>query len=96
MRQHEVLIGQAQPQMLLSPGQIFGAAQDLACQPTIALATRQVVTFNETGVDRLTDCGGSSARLHRRFRAEDDLRGDFHHASPFPALDNLPFAQIWR
>jgi len=64
MRQHEVIIGQAQPQMLLSPGQIFGEAQYLACKPTIALATRQVVAFDETGIDRLTDWGCCSARLH--------------------------------
>jgi len=93
MRQHEVIIGQALPQMLLSPGQIFGAAQDRACKPTMALATRPGVTFNKTGVDRLTDCGGRSARWHRRFRTEDDLRGDFSHVSPCPALDDLGIGQ---
>jgi hypothetical protein len=82
--------------MLLSPGQLFGEAQDLACQPPMTLATRQVGAFDDTGVDRLTDCGGRSARLHGRFRAADDLRGDFHHASPFPALDHLSILDIRR
>jgi hypothetical protein len=55
MRPHEVIIGQAQPQMLLSPGQVFREAQDLTRKPTIALTTRQVVAFDETGIDRLTE-----------------------------------------
>src|SRR5262245_15456579 len=32
MRQHAVLIGPAQPSMLLPPGQLLGAAPSLACQ----------------------------------------------------------------
>src|SRR5262252_3054265 len=42
--------------MLLEPGQLFGEAQDLTCKPPITLATRQVVAFDETGIDCLTDC----------------------------------------
>ena len=68
----------------------------LACKPTITLTTCPVVAFDDTGIDRLTDCGGRSARLHRHFRAADDLCGDFHHASPFPALDNLGIMQVRR
>src|SRR5215471_11850448 len=91
---HEVIIGQAQPQLLLSPGQVLGEAEHFARQTAVTLATRQVVAFNETDVDGLTDRRSGSACLHGCFRAEDNLGGHLDYASTFPALDDLGILQV--
>jgi hypothetical protein len=77
--------------MFLSPSQIFGEAEHLARQPTIALATREVGAFNKTGMDRLTDDGRGQTHVHRCFRAEDDPGGHLYHTPAFPACDDLDF-----
>src|SRR5713226_4376004 len=82
--------------MFLSPGQVFGEAEHLASKPTIALATSEVVAFNNTGIDRLTDDGRGQARLHRCFRAEDDRGGYLHHTPTFPVFDDLGIGQVSR
>ena len=82
--------------MFLSPSQIVGEAEHLARKPTIARATRQVGAFNNTGMHRLTAQRRSQARLHYRFRAEDEPRGAFHYTPPFPALNDLGIVQVRR
>jgi hypothetical protein len=82
--------------MLLSPRQIFGAAEHLARQPTIALATREVVAFNKTGLDRLTDWRRGQTRVHRCVRAEEDLGGPLYHTPAFPAFDDLGIVRVSR
>jgi hypothetical protein len=89
MRQHAVLRGHASPQMRLSPGQVCGTAAPRTRETAITLATRQVVAFDHTGIDGLTDRGHGQAILHRCCRANDDLGGHVDHASPLPALDDL-------
>src|SRR5262249_42734769 len=82
--------------MFLSPSQVFGEAEHLARETPIALATRQVVPLDETGIDGLTDWGSSEAILYGFLRAEDDLGGHLYHASPFPMLDDLGIVQVRR
>ena len=82
--------------MFLSPSQVFGEAEHLARKPTIALATGEIVAFNKTGIDRLTNDGRGQARLHRCCRAEDDLGGHLHHTPAFPAFDDLGIVQVSR
>jgi hypothetical protein len=62
----------------------------------MALAAGQVVPFDKTGIDCLTDWGRSQTRWHRRFRAEDDRGGHFHHTPAFSALDDLSILQVGR
>src|ERR1043166_8652330 len=44
-------------------------------------------------INHLADRGHGQARLHRGFRAEDDLGGHLHHTPAFPALDDLSILQ---
>src|SRR5918992_399782 len=95
-RPHEVIIGQASPQMVLSPGQVFGTAEPRTRETAMTLATRQVMAFDDTGMARWTERGNGHALLPGVFRAEDALGGHVDHASPVPARDDLGLVQVSR
>jgi hypothetical protein len=52
MRQHQVIFGQRQPQLLFQPGQCFAKATRFARQPAVVLAQRR----------RLYGIGAAAAR----------------------------------
>ena len=82
--------------MRLYPRPIFGAAEPLARATPVALATRQVGPFDDTGMDGLTAGGNGEAMRHGFLRAADARGGSLHHAPPFPALDDLGLGPVSR
>ena len=53
--QNQVIIGCGQPKLLLKPGDFFRKAIGLAGQAAIALPLGQVISFDEAGIDGVTD-----------------------------------------
>lgn len=91
-----MIIGQAQPEMFLHPSQVFGETEHFTGQPSIALATGQVVTFDKAGVNRLAGSGGCQASLDGFWRPKDDFLGHFHNPSILPTFDHLSVKKTGR
>jgi hypothetical protein len=64
VRKHQMVRGQRHPQPLRKPRQVLGEVRRATGQASVALALREMLAFDNTGVHRLPDRRGRHTRCH--------------------------------
>src|SRR6266511_2711354 len=96
MRQHQMVVGQDQPQVLFQPWQLLAKSAGFAGQATALLAQGQVLPFHKAGIDHATGRQRFQTGRDRRQRAKHRLGTDGHDVPALPLLDHLGIQQpLW-
>ena len=94
MGQDQMVVSQGQPQLFFKPGDVFGKSVGTPGEAAILLPLGQVVPFDETGVDRLTNGGLSQSGGHDGGIAEHDAGPHRDNPPPTAVLDHLGIQEI--
>jgi hypothetical protein len=96
MRPDTVGRGHREPALLCAPDAFFGKAMHPACETALALPLRHVVTFDQTGGDRIAHrCMRSCVSTGFRF-SEDHGSFDLSHPARRSHFDHLSVQQSGR
>ncbi len=94
--QHQMIVGQREPQLLFQPGSLFAKAAGLAGQAPIVLAQGEVLPFDKTGIDGVAGGRIVQPRLNRVRSTEHGFGRDGHYATVLPLLHYLRVEQRGR
>jgi hypothetical protein len=94
MGQHHMRVRQRQPPLFCQPWELFAERLGRARQSTMVLAKRQMLAFDNAGLDRRArwECG--PARGKASGVSTHDVMVDRHHTTPFARLHHLGIAPL--
>jgi hypothetical protein len=95
MGQHPMRVRQRQPQLFFQPWQLLAKSIRLACQSAMMVAKRQMLSFDNAGIDRRTRRQHGQERGHTFSVSTHDFVVDRHHVTPFTRFDSLGIAQLF-